>query len=239
MEKHGAQLPLGTDVIRAKEMCRRAAEQEYCIVFPDFYVGQIFEAKHQVGTLAYSTNLMLQFLDETCREISRNGIKKIILVNTHGGNNSFLTYFLQIQMESPRDYAVYLFQPKEDAQTQKKITELRTSTTGGHADEIETAEMLVIMPEYVRMDQTTTQSGEELQRQNLKHLNTGISWFARYPNHYAGQAEGAVAALGEIRLAARSAQLVEAIQSVKADQATLRLQNEFFLRSEDPIRTSH
>ena len=151
MEKHGPHLPLGTDVIRAHEMCRRAAGQEYAIVFPDFYIGQILEAKHQPGTVAYSTEIMLKFLDETCREIARNGLKKIILVNTHGGNNSFLPYFLQIQLESPRDYAVFLFQLRETPDTQKKIKALRKSTTGGHADEIETAEMLVICPEHVRI----------------------------------------------------------------------------------------
>lgn len=238
LEKHGAQLPLGTDVIRAHEMCKRAAGQEYAIIFPDFYAGQIFEAKHQPGTVAYSTELMLKFLDETCREIARNGLKKIILVNTHGGNNSFLPYFLQIQLESPRDYAVFLFQLREDPETQKKITALRKSTTGGHADEIETAEMLVICPEYVRMDQTTTQSGRDLKRLNLPNVSTGISWYSRYPNHYAGQSEGATTELGEVRLSARSRQLADAIKAIKADTTTQRLQNEFFQQGDSPLKTS-
>ena len=237
IEKHGPHLPLGTDVIRAKEMCRRAAEQEYCVVFPDFYAGQIFEAKHQPGTVAYSTELMLKLLDETCREIARNGMKKIILVNTHGGNNGFLPYFLQIQMESPRDYAVYLFQLQEDAATQEKIKSLRKSTTGGHADEIETAEMIVITPDYVRMNQATAQSGKDLSRLKLKNVTTGISWYSRYPNHYAGQSEGATTELGEVRLTSRSAQLAEAIKTIKADETTIRLQNEFFQQSNAPLKT--
>ncbi|MDR1258835.1 MAG: creatininase family protein [Tannerellaceae bacterium] len=237
LEKHGAQLPLGTDVIRAHEMCRRAAELEYNIIYPDFYAGQIFEARHQPGTIAYSTELMLRMLDETCREISRNGLKKIILVNTHGGNNSFLPYFLQIQMESPRDYAVYLFQLHEEPETQKKITELRKSTTGGHADEIETGEMLVICPQYVRLDQTTTQSGRNLNRLNLPNVTTGISWYSRYPNHYAGQSEGATAELGEVRLTSRSRQLADAVKAIKADATTLRLQSEFFEQSLSPLKT--
>ncbi|MDR1557916.1 MAG: creatininase family protein [Tannerellaceae bacterium] len=237
LEKHGAQLPLGTDVIRAHEMCRRAAGLEYCIIYPDFYAGQIFEAKHQPGTIAYSTELMLRMLDETCREIARNGLKKIILVNTHGGNNSFLPYFLQIQMETPRDYAVYLFQLHEEPETREKITALRKSTTGGHADEIETGEMLVICPEYVRLDQTTTQSGQDLNRLNLPHVTTGISWYSRYPNHYAGQSEGATAELGEVRLASRSRQLADAVKAIKADTTTIRLQNEFFEQSLSPLKT--
>lgn len=237
MEKHGPHLPLGTDVIRAHEMCRRAAGQEYAIIFPDFYVGQILEAKHQPGTIAYSTEMMLRFLDETCREIARNGLKKIILVNTHGGNGSLLPYFLQIQLESPRDYAVFLFQLRETPETQERIKALRKSTTGGHADEIETAEMLRICPEYVRMDQVNAQSGRDLERLDLPNVSTGISWYSRYPNHYAGESSGATPELGELRLTTRSQQLVEAIKAVKADTATIRLQNEFFRQSAAPLET--
>lgn len=236
-EKHGAHLPLGTDVIRAREMCHRAANMEYCIVYPDFYLGQIFEAMHQPGTIAYSTELMLKMLDETCREIARNGLKKIILVNTHGGNNSLLPYFLQIQLEQVRDYAVFLMQFRESEEVQEKIKSLRTSTTGGHADEIETAELLVIRPETVKMDQVTTQSGRDMSRLNLPNLNTGIAWYSRYPNHYAGQSEGATAPLGEVRLSARSRQLADSIKALKADNMTLQLQNEFFKQSQSPLTT--
>lgn len=236
-EKHGAHLPLGTDVIRAREMCYRAASMEYCIVYPDFYLGQIFEAMHQPGTIAYSTELMLKMLDETCREIARNGLKKIILVNTHGGNNSLLPYFLQIQLEQTRDYAVFLMQFKESEEVQEKIKSLRTSTTGGHADEVETGEMLAIRPEAVRMEQTTTQSGRDMNRLNLPNLNTGIAWYSRYPNHYAGQSEGATPELGEVRLSARSRQLADSIKALKADNTALQLQNEFYRQSLSPLTT--
>lgn len=237
LEKHGPHLPLGTDVLRAHEMCRRAAGQEYAIIFPDFYIGQILEAKHQPGTVAYSPEIMLRFLDETCREIARNGLKKIILVNTHGGNDSFLPYFLQIQLESLRDYAVFLFQLRETPETQKQIKALRKSATGGHADEIETAEMLVICPEHVRMDQVNAQSGRNLKRLDLPHVSTGISWYSQYPNHYAGESSGATPELGEVRLSARSHQLADAIKAVKADTDTLRLQEEFFRNSLSPSET--
>ncbi len=54
LEKHGPHLPLGTDLIDCREVARRAADQEYTIIFPAYFVGQIFEAKHQPGTIAYS-----------------------------------------------------------------------------------------------------------------------------------------------------------------------------------------
>ena len=71
IEKHGPHLPLSTDMILAREISSRAAGLEYALVFPEFYFGQIYEAKHQPGTMAYSTELvwmMLDYYDHTLDE---------------------------------------------------------------------------------------------------------------------------------------------------------------------------
>src|SRR6266705_554619 len=87
LEKHGLHLPLGTDLLNVRYVALNAAQQEYAIVFPEYNFGQIFEAKHQPDTVAYSRGLQLQLLQETTDEMARNGCKKIIIVNGHGGNN--------------------------------------------------------------------------------------------------------------------------------------------------------
>jgi len=239
IEKHGQQLPLGTDVYTAREICRRAAGKEYCIIYPYYFMGQIFEAQHQPGTIAYSSELLYKLLDETCREISRNGIKKIILVNGHGGNSAFLQYFCQTQLESPRDYVVYYTTPSVSQDVQSKIAELRKTTAGGHADEVETSSMMVIRPDLVKLDRATAESGSNQNR--LQHLPsglyTGIRWYSQYPNHYAGDAKDANTAIGELSIEGRSQQLSELIKAVKADQTTLRLQNDFFNDSQAPLDT--
>jgi len=237
IEKHGPHLPLGTDVYTARESSLRAAEKEYCIVFPYYFAGQIFEAKQQAGTIAYSNELLYKLLEESCEEISRNGIKKIILVNGHGGNTSFLQYFCQSQLAKCKDYAVYLFTPSVDRETQEKISSMRKSNTGGHADEMETSTMLAVRPDLVKMNQVTTESGADLNRLQLPNVYTGIWWYAKYPNHYAGEAKDASAALGQIMMEQRIKQLAEVIKAVKADNATIKLQNEFFKESLSPIET--
>ena len=237
IEKHGPHLPLGTDVYTAREISRRAAEKEYCIVFPYYFTGQIFEAKQQPGTIAYSNEMIYKFLEETCEEISRNGIKKIILMNGHGGNTYFLQYFCQSQLAKPKDYAVFLFTPSTDAEMQAKISSMRKSATGGHADEVETSSMLAVNPDLVKLNRATSESGADMNRLQLNNAFTGIWWYAKYPNHYAGDAKDANAALGEISLEYRAKQLAEVIKAIKADNATLRLQNEFFKESLSPIET--
>ena len=79
IEKHGPHLPLGTDLLDVRALVERATKEEYSLVFPPYYFGQIFEARHQPGTVAYSQKLIWDLLQETVDEIARNGIKKIIL----------------------------------------------------------------------------------------------------------------------------------------------------------------
>jgi len=84
LEKHGPHLPLGTDLLNVRYASLHAVDQEYAIVFPEYYFGQIFEAKHEPGTVAYSMELQLRLLQETADEMARNGCKKVIIVNGHG-----------------------------------------------------------------------------------------------------------------------------------------------------------
>src|SRR5579875_3457118 len=81
IEKHGPHLPLGTDLINVRYATEQAAQQEYAIIFPPYYFGQIAEAKQQPGTLSYSMKIQLDLLQETTDEMARNGCKKIVIVN--------------------------------------------------------------------------------------------------------------------------------------------------------------
>lgn len=52
LEKHGPHLPLGTDLLNVGYVSLHAAELDYAVVFPEYYFGQIFEAKQEPGTIA-------------------------------------------------------------------------------------------------------------------------------------------------------------------------------------------
>ncbi len=239
VEKHGPHLPLGTDLLDARALSTRAAEQEYTIVFPPYYFGQIFEARHQPGTLAYSERLVFELLQETVDEIARNGIKKIILVNGHGGNNSFLQFFCQSQLARRRDYAVYLFQPAADPEAEAAIRKLRKTKVDMHAGEVETSTMLSHHPDIVHPERAGDQSGSDQARlgDTLPDTYTPIWWYARFPNHYAGDGRPASRELGEMVIAAQAKQLAAMIKAVKADTRVLELQKEFFDKADKPLAT--
>jgi creatinine amidohydrolase len=238
LEKHGPHLPLGTDLIDCREVALRAAAAEYAVVFPPYFVGQIFEAKHQPGTIAYGSRMMLDFLQQTCDELARNGFKKIVLVNGHGGNDAFLHYFCQSQLESRRDYVVYLFAPEYDAATQARLDKLRRTALDGHAGEEETSVMLAHHPDLVQMARAGDESGADQKRQaGLKNAYTGIWWYAGQPNHYRGDGSAGNAAFGQALLEAEAGALVETVRSVKADAVTAGLQKTFYDDAGRPLET--
>jgi len=238
LEKHGPHLPLGTDLIDCREVSLRAAASEYAIVFPPYFVGQIFEAKHQPGTIAYGSRMMLDFLQETCDELARNGLRRIILVNGHGGNDAFLHYFCQSQLEARRDYVVYLFEPAYDEATESRLDKMRKTTVDGHAGEEETSVMLAHRPELVKLARAGDESGADLKRQaGLKNAYTGIWWYAGQPNHYRGDGSAGNAAFGQALLEAETGALVEMIRSVKKDTVTAEIQKKFFDDAAKPLET--
>ncbi len=238
LEKHGPHLPLGTDLIDCREISLRAAGVEYAIVFPPYFVGQIFEAKHQPGTIAYGSRMMLDFLQQTCDELARNGLKRIILVNGHGGNDAFLHYFCQSQLETRRDYVVYLYEPSFGEATEARLDKMRKTTVDGHAGEEETSVMLAHHPELVRLDRAKDESGADQKRQaGLKNAYTGIWWYAGQPNHYRGDGSAGNAEFGQALLEAETEALVEMVRSVKKDTVTAELQKRFFDDAAKPLET--
>jgi len=232
LEKHGPHAPIGSDLIHVREWAARATKREYAVVFPDYFYGQIYEARHQPGTFALPPRLVLEMLESTCEEIGRNGFKKIVIVNGHGGNPNLLRFFVQSQLAQRHDYVVYFFDPAPDPAVDEQVKRLRRSDPAGdqHAGERETSTLLYLRPDLVQMDRATAESGANQKRLVLPDLYTAIWWYAGYPNHYAGEGGKATAELGRVLTEARIDALVRALKAVKADQSAPALQKEFFDR---------
>jgi creatinine amidohydrolase len=230
LEKHGPHSPLGTDLIHVREVAARAIKNEYAVVFPDYFYGQINEARQHPGTFALPSNLIFNLLEATCNEIGRNGFKKIIILNGHGGNPEFLRFFMQSQLGKRRDYAVYLYDPEPDQAYNEKFNKMRKTNPAGdlHAGERETSTLLYLRPDVMRMNQATKESGANQDRLKLPGLYTPIWWYAGFPNHYAGEGAKATKELGQLIAEQEIRSFTAAVKAVKSDTKTLELQNEYF-----------
>ena len=120
--------------------------------------------------MAYSNELIWNLLEETCQELARNGVKKIILVNGHVGDSSFLPYFCQSQLAKQKDYAVVLFQPETTEETPEKINQMMKNEQYMHAGETETSAVYAIGPDLVHPVTADNYSGADQQRL------TGMPW---------------------------------------------------------------
>ena len=219
LEKHGQQLPVGTDSLNAIRMTEEAAELEEVMVFPTgMWVGDLFGAntikdpveKGKAGYIALKPETILTVLEELCDEIARNGFRKILFINGHGGNIALLQHFLRRQACTERNYATmvtnlrtplinrpdtlydyfkehqseYSMLTDSDMEVLKDWAEKGT-WGGGHGDFTETATLMGYYPKLIALDRLDAEDGSSTHRAD--HLQkAGVSvvneWSANYPN---------------------------------------------------------
>ena len=237
VERHGHHLPMGTDTYIGRAIVDRAAALEPAIVFPDYIFTQIPEARHLAGTIAIDGDLMVRLLDNVCREVARNGLKKIVLVSAHGGNRGLVALFPMLQLYEPRDYVVYVAEsigPAAGARPEVPWPREKD----GHAGPGETSMVLAVRPDLVQMELVPKDDeGAALGRLTALReagATPGIWWYADHPTHYAGDASFATADAGERLLNARAEAVARAVRAVKADREAPRLQAAFFEGSARP-----
>ena len=210
VEHHGRHLPLGNDTLQVGELSRLAAEKEPAIVFPYMYFGEKQGAGEFKGTIIFSSKLIFDILTETCDEMARNGIKKIVIVNGHGGNLAMLNNFARSTLYRKKDYMVFVYRLGSAGLPLKKILEMIDAgerpdlfselnekdiaalrhnvehrTASGHGCFGETAISLGLFPELCDMSRVNDVSGKSVHR--LSHLAdagfyTPFGWMADYPN---------------------------------------------------------
>jgi creatinine amidohydrolase len=233
LEKHGPHVPIGSDLFHATYISREVAKREYVVVFPEYFYGQIYEAKYGEGTFALPPTLISELLQATLDEIARNGFKKILIYSTHGGNPHWLRFFIQSQLDKKRDYVVYYYDPQPDQAFLEQYTKIRKTPMEGdeHAGERETSSMLAIRPDLVKMDRAKDQDGSDQKRlADMPNLWTATSWYARFPNHYAGEGAAASVEEGKMLVEHSVSALAKAVRNVKNDQVTPKIQQENYNR---------
>ena len=236
IEKHGAHLPLGTDMIAARTISIQAAQREYAVVFPHYYFGQIYEAKHQPGCITIRPHLLSELLQDVCEDIARNGLPKILILNGHAGNTSWLNFFCQRQLAQRHQYVIYVARRPSYEEIAARLAPMRKTDWDGHADELETSWMMVMRPDLVQLTRAGDDDGRPQGRlKTSDDAFTAIFWYADYPDHYAGDARPANRKLGELALEGWVAGLARVIGVVKKDRIAQKLQDEFYARAEAPL----
>lgn len=92
IEQHGPHLPMGTDSIISEYVASKAEEKlkETTLLFPTVYYGVSLEHKG-FPFISLSFQTAISFFNDLLESIFKDlGLRRIIIVNGHGGNSYFL-----------------------------------------------------------------------------------------------------------------------------------------------------
>ncbi|MCB0267254.1 MAG: creatininase family protein [Calditrichaeota bacterium] len=177
IEQHGPHLPLDTDSFDADYLAKKVAEN--CsdpkpVVLPLIPYGVSYHHDEYKGTISVSNETLSKFVYEIGISAARNGIKKLLIINGHGGNGPTLNFAAQMINRDAR-----IFVGVDSGETSDVDIDAMIDTHNDvHAGEIETSTTLAIRPELVHMDKVT----ESIPKFSSRYLDfsykRGISWYA-------------------------------------------------------------
>jgi creatinine amidohydrolase len=155
-EQHGPHLPLNVDTALVDGVV--AATLAHLpptlpvLFLPTQAVGLSPEHQRFAGTLTLSAQTVIRLWTEIGESVARSGIKKLVLLNSHGGHNGVLDIVAR-DLRSRLDMLVYSVSwfnlPLGPAV--EGIFSAEEHRFGIHAGEIETSMMLALAPEKVNM----------------------------------------------------------------------------------------
>lgn len=175
-EQHSRHLPLGTDAMLASCVAVDAARiaSSRVLLLPVQTVG--FSPHHRAfkGYITLSQDVMFHYYMEVCRCVFANGLKKLILLNAHGGNQSCLQTVVN-ELGAADGYRPVLVRYWDLIAAE--VSSIRESRPGGmgHAGEFETSLMMHYHPDLVHIDRATAvepATGNEYHAPDLFARNT-------------------------------------------------------------------
>ena len=261
LEKHGQHLPVGCDAIHSMGIVEMAAEMEDVMIFPTgMWVGDVtgyhslqgdmIKQRHNRGGISMNLNTVLTVMEELCDEIARNGFRKILFVNGHGGNTNMLEHFIRSQGYNLKPYATmwtryvdkdvypehmyplvlerrddFSYLTDADLEALRKFSE--TGTGGGHADWRETAFMLHFCPDAVAPDRFDAESGLSIHRSDYlakEGVHSTFDWGSNFPNAYNGYPPfGCSPNIGKAMATIAAERLARIFKMLKEDEDCVRM----------------
>lgn len=208
-EQHGPHLPLRTDVLIAEAYLTRVREllpsRVPATFLPIEEIGISTEHTDYPGTLTLSAEAALKKWMALGEDAARAGVKKLVIVTSHGGNSAAMTIVAQDLRAQYGLLAVTTAWSRFGApQGLFSGSELRHGIHGGA---VETSIMLARYPDEVRSDaiknfEPSSIAWEKKYRWLSTHRPAPLAWQAQdlHPSGAAGDATQASAEKGELLL---------------------------------------
>jgi len=177
IEQHGPHLPLDTDTFDADYLAKRVAEacsNPKPLVLPVIPYGVSYHHDEFKGTISISNDTLSHLIYEIGLNAARNGIKKLVIINGHGGNSPALNFAAQMINKD-----AHIFVCVDTGETSDiDIYEITETPNDVHAGEIETSTTLAVRPHLVKMEKAS----KFVPQFSSRYLNftskRGVLWYA-------------------------------------------------------------
>ena len=149
-EQHGPHLPTGTDILLAESILDRAIARSASTAACPLIIARVVSigsSDHHLpfgGTISVSPSTMLAFVTDALKSLQASGVRRVVLVNGHGGNTA-VCHAAAAAVSTTTSMAVA---PLDYWSFAKRYAV--HAPLPGHAGQYETSLMLAIHPELVR-----------------------------------------------------------------------------------------
>jgi creatinine amidohydrolase len=224
VEQHGPHLPVGTDTYIAEAYLARVRallpEDSGVTFLPVQQVGASDEHRAFGGTLTLSPQTALATFIEIGESVHRARIKKLVIINSHGGNIALID--LAARRLRVRHGMVAVHASWGRFGYPDGLFSEAEHTHGIHGGDIETSIMLAAYPDLVRRERVANfVPGTYAMEQTYRHLRAdfpvGFGWMTQDLNvsGAVGNASLATAAKGEAALDHGARAFVELLGDVE------------------------
>ncbi len=160
-EQHGPQNPLGTDHLIAKAIAEETAKRAGVTCLQVIPFGVSHHHRQFWGTVYVSPKTFKRYVKEVCLALNYYGVRKIVIVNGHGGNLNALTELARELRE--KGVFVSIFQWWTAAN--KLLPDIFKPDERGHAGAEETSMNLALHPHFVGIEKAVD---EEIRKHDVE-----------------------------------------------------------------------
>ena len=174
-EAHNYHLPYGTDIYEADYMVEESARKAFdlgakIIVLPTMPFGVNTGQTDIKLDINLHPSTQHKILDDIIEVLNRQGITKLLVFNSHGGN-TFKTMLRELGVKYPKMFlsSCHWFRSVDK--------DIYFEEKGDHADEMETSIMMYIQPHLVKPLDVAGDGAAKKWR--IKGINEGWAWAER------------------------------------------------------------
>ncbi|MGK7878928.1 MAG: creatininase family protein [Crocosphaera sp.] len=171
IEQHGPHLPISVDAAISLGVLGKALEklpsEIPCYALPCLYYGKSNEHWGFPGTITLSASTLISVISEVAESVYRSGFRKLILMNSHGGQPQIMEIVARDIHQKYQDFSLFPFFTWRVPNIAKELLTPQELEYGIHAGDAETSIILALLPDQVKMSQAVKEYPQGLPEDSL------------------------------------------------------------------------